>query len=59
MKVLVIGGTGALGGHAALHLARQGHDVTITGRSSATLSSLIRTGMRWARRTQAKVSNRP
>lgn len=35
MKVLVIGGTGALGGHAALHLAAQGHDVTITGRSSA------------------------
>ena len=32
MKVLVIGGTGALGGHAALHLAAQGHDVTITGR---------------------------
>lgn len=32
MKVLVVGGTGALGGHAALHLAAQGHDVTITGR---------------------------
>jgi dihydroflavonol-4-reductase len=31
-KVLVVGGTGALGGHAALHLAAQGHDVTITGR---------------------------
>jgi len=35
MKVLVIGGTGALGGHAALHLAAQGHEVTITGRSAA------------------------
>ena len=34
MKVLVIGGTGALGGHAALHLAAQGHDVTITGRGA-------------------------
>lgn len=32
MKVLVVGGTGALGGHAALHLAAHGHDVTITGR---------------------------
>ncbi|WP_109796490.1 MULTISPECIES: NAD-dependent epimerase/dehydratase family protein [Novosphingobium] len=35
MKVLVIGGTGALGGHAALHLAAQGHDVTISGRGAA------------------------
>lgn len=34
MKVLVIGGTGALGGHAALHLAARGHDVTITGRGT-------------------------
>jgi dihydroflavonol-4-reductase len=32
MKILVIGGTGALGGHAALHLAAQGHQVSITGR---------------------------
>ncbi len=32
MKVLVVGGTGALGGHAALHLAAQGHEVTISGR---------------------------
>lgn len=32
MKVLVVGGTGALGGHAALHLAAKGHQVTITGR---------------------------
>lgn len=35
MKVLVVGGTGALGGHAALHLAAQGHDVTIGGRNPA------------------------
>lgn len=34
MKILVIGGTGALGGHAALHLAARGHDVTISGRGS-------------------------
>lgn len=35
MKVLVVGGTGALGGHAALHLAVQGHTVTIGGRNPA------------------------
>jgi nucleoside-diphosphate-sugar epimerase len=33
MKVLVVGGSGALGGHAAIHLANQGHDVTIGARS--------------------------
>lgn len=32
MKILVVGGTGALGGHAALYLASKGHDVSITGR---------------------------
>lgn len=35
MKVLVIGGTGALGGHAAIHLARAGHEVAIGGRNPA------------------------
>lgn len=35
MKILVVGGTGALGGHAALHLASKGHDVTIGGRNPA------------------------
>lgn len=34
MKLLVIGGTGALGGHAAIHMAAQGHDVTVAGRSA-------------------------
>ncbi len=32
MKVLVIGGTGMIGGHAALYLQGLGHDVTISGR---------------------------
>lgn len=41
MKVLVIGGTGALGGHAALHLAAQGHEVTITGRSAAPAGTAL------------------
>ncbi len=34
MKILVIGGSGALGGHAATHLASHGHDVTIGSRSA-------------------------
>jgi nucleoside-diphosphate-sugar epimerase len=32
MKILVIGGTGMIGGHAALYLKSQGHDVTVAGR---------------------------
>lgn len=32
MKILVAGGSGALGGHAAIHLAGKGHDVTIGAR---------------------------
>lgn len=35
MKILVVGGTGALGGHAAIHLASKGHDVSIGGRNPA------------------------
>lgn len=35
MKILVVGGTGALGGHAAIHLASKGHDVTVGGRNPA------------------------
>lgn len=35
MKVLVVGGTGALGGHCAVHLAELGHEVTIGARHAA------------------------
>ncbi|MBN8840382.1 MAG: NAD(P)H-binding protein [Sphingomonadales bacterium] len=35
MKILVVGGTGGLGGHAAIHLAEQGHDVSIAARNPA------------------------
>lgn len=35
MKILVVGGTGALGGHAAIHLAGKGHNVTVAGRKPA------------------------
>jgi dihydroflavonol-4-reductase len=32
MKILVVGGTGLIGGHAALHLAELGHQVSIAAR---------------------------
>lgn len=32
MKILVVGGTGALGGHAAAYLSRKGHEVSIGAR---------------------------
>ena len=35
MKILVVGGTGALGGDAAIYAAQQGHDVTIAARNPA------------------------
>lgn len=33
MKILVVGGAGMIGGHAALHLKSKGHDVSIGGRT--------------------------
>lgn len=35
MKILVVGGTGPIGGHAALHLRELGHDVTLAARKPA------------------------
>ncbi|KAK7420910.1 hypothetical protein QQX98_002474 [Neonectria punicea] len=32
MKVLILGGAGVIGGHAAIHLQSKGHEVTIAGR---------------------------
>ncbi|KAI8716678.1 Epimerase domain-containing protein [Fusarium sp. LHS14.1] len=32
MKILIVGGTGMIGGHAALHLRSLGHEVAIAGR---------------------------
>ncbi|KAF9876579.1 hypothetical protein CkaCkLH20_05987 [Colletotrichum karsti] len=44
MKILVVGGTGMVGGHAALHLQSQGHSVSIAGRrapeAATSLASL-------------------
>ena len=34
MKILIIGGTGMIGGHAATHLAAEGHDVTLAARKA-------------------------
>lgn len=40
MKVLVIGGSGLIGGDAALYLQEQGHDVTIMSRQPPTAPAL-------------------
>jgi len=42
MKILVVGGTGLIGGHAALYLADRGHDVTLMARSAPTTPALAR-----------------
>lgn len=41
MKILVIGGTGLVGGHAALYLKDNGHEVTIAGRKPAGADSAL------------------
>ncbi len=41
MKILVVGGTGLIGGHAALYLKEQGHDVTIMARSKPKGTSAL------------------
>ncbi|HSW11213.1 MAG TPA: NAD-dependent epimerase/dehydratase family protein [Solimonas sp.] len=38
MNILVLGGTGLIGGHAALHLASLGHRVTIAARKPAAVA---------------------
>lgn len=43
MRILVIGGTGLVGGHAALYLREQGHEVTIAGRKPAAPGSALAT----------------
>ena len=40
MKVLVVGGSGLIGGDAALYLASQGHEVTIMSRHKPTAPAL-------------------
>src|SRR3546814_20911450 len=41
MKILVVGGTGLVGGHATLHLQSLGHEVTIAARHSAQEKSAL------------------
>lgn len=41
MKILVIGGTGLIGGHAALFMQAQGHTVSIAGRRPAAAGSAL------------------
>ena len=43
MKVLVVGGTGALGAHAACHLDANGHEVTIASRTAPRGRSAVTT----------------
>src|SRR5882757_4100235 len=39
MKILIVGGTGQVGGHVALRLQRKGHKVVIAGRRPAPAST--------------------
>lgn len=41
MKILIVGGTGLLGGHAALHLQSLGHEVTIAARRPAPATTAM------------------
>lgn len=41
MKILVVGGTGMIGGHTALHLQSLGHDVAIAGRRPAQATTAL------------------
>ncbi|HEX9772596.1 MAG TPA: NAD(P)-dependent oxidoreductase [Steroidobacteraceae bacterium] len=41
MKILVVGGTGMIGGHAALLLRAHGHEVTVAARKPAPASSAL------------------
>ncbi|WP_280348678.1 NAD-dependent epimerase/dehydratase family protein [Nocardia neocaledoniensis] len=41
MKILIIGGTGMIGAHAALHLRAQGDDVTVAARGSVPADSPV------------------
>jgi dihydroflavonol-4-reductase len=39
VKILIVGGTGMIGGHAALHLKAEGHDVTLAARKPAAAAT--------------------
>ena len=41
MKIIVVGGTGALGAHAATYLSQRGHEVTVASRSAPKVSTPI------------------
>ncbi|WP_027502215.1 NAD-dependent epimerase/dehydratase family protein [Rhodococcus sp. UNC363MFTsu5.1] len=42
MKILIVGGTGMIGAHTALHLRDQGNDVTVAARNPLTDDSPVR-----------------
>lgn len=41
MKILIVGGTGLIGGHAALHLHAQGNHVTLAARKPPAPGSAL------------------
>ena len=42
MKILIVGGTGMIGAHTALHLRDQGNDVTVAARNPLADDSPVR-----------------
>ena len=40
MKILIVGGTGLIGGEAALYFKSQGHDISIMARKPSTVAAL-------------------
>lgn len=41
MKILIVGGTGMIGSHTALHLRQRGHEVTVAARKPVSDDSLV------------------
>jgi dihydroflavonol-4-reductase len=41
MKILIVGGTGMIGGHAALYLASNGHEVALAARKAAAADTPV------------------
>ena len=48
MKILIVGGNGMVGGHAALELTRRGHEVTIASRTAPEADTPLGR-LRWTR----------
>lgn len=42
MKILIVGGTGLIGGHAALHLRSRGHSITLASRNLDRVAPILK-----------------